>query len=389
MTKLLITGMFRSGTTFLARALNSHPEMIVASDPFFRFYRAGRNLSFQGTGFDMSLPMEDYFCNPDNMERVEKKFPNVEFSEADIVDLRKNISDHTLMFSPKVIDFLDELKPANAINVWMQLYSILEKAYPKNDAKVVGAKEVWTDEFASILLDQIDSSFKVIHIIRDPRAVLASNRKHETGPYPILFMARQWRKSFAFRQKIKENPNVFLLKYEDLILEPERIFEEICTFLNVNFDPILLNPSGFKDGNNQPWKQNSSHGSSKEFNKSFMDKWKNILTDEEKQIMEGLCQFEMSELGYQFENKDLSNLWKILANYDESKMQFKAYGELFTINEKEIEDEIIRNILVKDTTKIFPDFILKKYFLFSESYFNLKKSEFKLSHNKRSLPIES
>ena len=46
-------------------------------------------------------------------------------------------------------------------------------------------KEVWVDEFAP-LLSKSNGQLKILHIIRDPRSVVASNFKSD-NKYPLLF----------------------------------------------------------------------------------------------------------------------------------------------------------------------------------------------------------
>ena len=41
--KVFISGMFRSGTTLVARMLASHSEVVCASDPFLPLYKHIRN----------------------------------------------------------------------------------------------------------------------------------------------------------------------------------------------------------------------------------------------------------------------------------------------------------------------------------------------------------
>ena len=41
--KIFITGMFRSGTTFIAKTLNSHKNFTVSSDAFFSAFKFLRN----------------------------------------------------------------------------------------------------------------------------------------------------------------------------------------------------------------------------------------------------------------------------------------------------------------------------------------------------------
>ena len=63
---IFVTGLFRSGTTWLARALNSHPEISFESDPIapifnsFRYDLAKNKYKKKNQRFS---PLEDYFDN--------------------------------------------------------------------------------------------------------------------------------------------------------------------------------------------------------------------------------------------------------------------------------------------------------------------------------------
>ena len=43
MNKYFISGMFRSGTTMIARMLHANPNIVCASDPFAPIFKSFRN----------------------------------------------------------------------------------------------------------------------------------------------------------------------------------------------------------------------------------------------------------------------------------------------------------------------------------------------------------
>jgi len=71
---IFVTGLFRSGTTWLARALNSHPEISFESDPIapifnsFRYDLANNKYKKKNHRFS---PLEDYFdSNTDLLKSI-------------------------------------------------------------------------------------------------------------------------------------------------------------------------------------------------------------------------------------------------------------------------------------------------------------------------------
>lgn len=302
--KLVLAGVFRSGTTFLARALNSHPQLTIASDPFFEFFKVARNIWFRKheSGYDDRQPLEDYFFKGEAYYKpFHDHFAEIVFSEEDAEELKRQIPRNAEVFSPAVMPFIDRIKPGKAFEVFEQLLEIVELAYPKQDSLVTGIKEVWVDEFAQPLMN---AGYKFVHIIRDPRAIIASNKKSSTGAYPILFLIRQWRKSVAFALQNKNSENFFLVRYEDMVSEPQTYLKDMVDFIGLPFHENVLDANAYKDGAGKQWKQNSSYQSGTGINTSSMEKWRKVLTQDEIDIVEGLCQHEMKAMDYDFSQQD-------------------------------------------------------------------------------------
>ena len=167
---------------------------------------------------------------------------------------------------------------------------------------------------------------KVILIIRDPRAILAS-RNAMIKKYPPVFIGRQWRKSVLIANYLKKkfHQRVLILKYEDAILNKKKTLKKICRFLNVRFDKNMSNERSYKDGLGNPWKQNSSFTLdgkkyllnaketkkiSKNFKNNYLkkniktnsEKWKTELDKKDITTIEFLCHIEMKKLGYKLKN---------------------------------------------------------------------------------------
>jgi hypothetical protein len=110
------------------------------------------------------------------------------------------------------------------------------------------------------------NDFKIIHISRNPLFVASSFKKLKENPH----LDYNWNHFFSIKDacilwifawnkinEIKNDPNVFHLKYEDLIEDPKKTFEKISLFLNVenkfdlsliskNASPMILNDKELK-----------------------------------------------------------------------------------------------------------------------------------------------
>lgn len=322
MTKLnlFVSGMFRSGTTLLARMLNAHPSICLASDPFAPLFKCFRNqiaIEFIGPSFDQDSPLDDYYFQKDKkilFEQIHNTPLDIPLKDYTIEQIRNKVINHCRPYSPKIIPYMNELTGDTYAEILNSGICLVEKVYGKSVNSIIGIKEVWTNEFVQHFLDSFVNS-KSILIVRDPRAVVASNYATSVNRYPILFLCRQWRKlaelSLYFSNRYED---VFLLKFEDLIVNPNMVSKRICKFLNIEFHQNLVEPRTFKDGKNQSWKQNSSYNDGKdggkEFNKNVLEKWTEVLDTSMIKFIEAMCSDYMKKLGYK--NKFDSSLPKHL-----------------------------------------------------------------------------
>lgn len=305
--KLFISGMFRSGTTLMARMINSHPNICLASDPYAPIFKCYRNeiaSNISNIKLDLNAPLHDYFNDKNQMkvfnEIQEKTFDTPLFVH-NIEEIKNLISIHTEPYSPLIIPYLNKLSGLTYKELIDSGIKIIKKAYGKGNDHWIGFKEVWTNEFSTHFLKSFKFS-KVILINRDPRAVVASNFSTKTKRYPFLFLCRQWRKlsDLSFKFKSLYPNNILVLKFEDIVSNPFNTSKEICTFLDIPYYDSLSNIKEFKDGSNNNWTQNSSYNiSERKFNQKSLEKWKEILNPNQIKYIETLCKHNMYSLGYE------------------------------------------------------------------------------------------
>jgi hypothetical protein len=290
----------------VARMMNAHRQVILASDPYSRLFKAFRNevalQVLRQKDFDLSSPLDDYYYYPDKQrffQAVQKTSLDLSVPGACLPALRENIAHASKAFSPMIADHLNRLKGKTFRDLFTNAFDIVERAYKKPKASWIGIKEVWVGEFASHFLNAF-KTLKVIHIVRDPRAVCASNQVTREK-YPFFFLARQWRKlaAVAWMNLTAVPERVMILQYEKLIADPQEQCRRICRFLGVNLDPDMLNPALYVDGQGKPWLQNSSHyEGSRGFNAESVARWKQVLTADQIEFIEIACQGEMRLFGY-------------------------------------------------------------------------------------------
>ena len=394
MKYVFITGMFRSGTTLLARMLSAHPNIAVSSDPSLPIFKFLRSHMFRKIGVNIppNYPLEDYYFSSKHIEYIYNLVSsdlNQKF-EDDMDKLKAEVRKYAYPFAPKVVDNLGKLSGRTFSEIVDSLLSIISEVHSSmgKKPKVVGMKEVWANEFVLPIHRTFDD-FLFIEIVRDPRAVSASKNVKESK-YPWLFLSRQWRKLYAFTVFNKHNipPEKHLVvKYEELAHNPDDTAKKICSFLEVEFSEDIVNPEKFKDELGNPWLQNTSWGKPKKaFDTEAIERWKNVLEEKERRFIESLCLPEMSIFGYEtkWDFSELKSTIEEFIIFPFEVEQNKLAGwikEFYNFDgiaySQEMAKELIRyKFLEIEGDDSFPERtekILKTAFLFDEVYYEAKK----------------
>ena len=313
---IFVTGVFRSGTTLIGKALDAHPNIAIASDPYFQFFKAFRNEIFHNyENFEDSSPVDDnFFSNKIKANRkIKESDLNLEIKYQDLETIKSNIKLYCEYNSPKILPFLKEIEGTTYKELFDNLLKIAEKTYGKDNTEYFGIKNVFAEQFISPIINTYKDC-KVIHIIRDPRAIIASQNidvephypkiDEENGQrYPLLFLIRQWRKSVAYALENKDKKENFLIiKYEDFINNPKKEMKKMSSFLNIKFNEDTINLEKFRGRKGEKWQTNSAYKElyekEKIISKKPLERWKKILKEKEIQFIEDLCHIELKKFKY-------------------------------------------------------------------------------------------
>lgn len=305
MRYVFITGMFRSGTTMIARMLNTHSQVACASDPLrpllnsYRYAIADADYKSTHSRFD---PLDDYFMSGSDLL---KKILDADFDipmEEKHDELFKSVRQRATQFSRLWATSLDPRRRFATYKDFMD-YALdhINTVYGNDrDIYITAFKEVWTNEFVPAFLRSYPDS-KAIILVRDPRAVVSSNIA-SGGKYPVFFLSRQWRKlSFLANLLVREHPrNIYVIRYEDLVENPELEIKKLTDFMEVPFEEELLDISNYLDGDNKHWKQNTHYDyeTKMTINTDSLHRWRNALQDPELLLIELICRDWMEYFGY-------------------------------------------------------------------------------------------
>ena len=347
--------MFRSGTTLLARMLHANPKIVCASDPFapiFKSYRNAVATDLSGS-CDPDAPLHDYYLDHVQNElyqELQKRDFGQPVAATEVVALRERIKNHCPAYSPLIIPYLSELDGVTYAELLASAMDIIRKVYGKGEAQKFGFKEVWVDEFTPHFR-KLNPGNKIIHLIRDPRSVVSSNFA-SGSTYPLMFLIRQWRKLVTLAwHNTDSSAYVRLVRFEDLLSNAEVVARELCEFLEADFHENMIDPSKYTDGAGLPWQQNTSYrkNGERKFNRTALDKWKQVLSDEVLELTEQFCSKEMALLGYEpVSNIKGFNSCLDILHYEDVQTTYAQWIKPYATynNTKEILAEMQRLILI-------------------------------------------
>lgn len=302
---LFISGIFRSGTTLLCRALSVNARVHVSYQPYTPLFRAALNVFWASVNM-APRPMAD----PALIENLLDAFTDTvldlpmdgdrraildrEVTEALSTDRDEKDGFQTSCFTRADGNTMGDIL-ANAMSA-MRIHAGLD------EDGIAGVKEIWCEEFFPALMAR---GSKCIHVVRDPRGCIASRNygvymdKGAGGQrYPILFIVRAWRRSMALAERLSGHPGYRLVRFEDLVRKPEQTLAGLCEFLGVSFTEDMLDLNRYRGGDGKPWRGNVDSSTFSRIDPSQADKWSSVISDDDAFLCEYLCGEEMRWAGY-------------------------------------------------------------------------------------------
>ena len=298
----MITGLARSGTTFLTQSLNHHPEVACFPDPLNEFFRAFHHFAYfheLGIVKDAFYPMDNFFFS--GHPAVRKFLETTDLRHEIPAHQRQSILERVAKrggrYCPVLKQGLSECRACSFDALFLELMSILLTSWEKKNARFVGLKEAWCEHMI-LPLAKTFPNMKFIHILRDPRAIISSNL-HSKSPYPLIFNVRDWRKSVYWSWRLRrpaerELRDRFLsLKYEDLIEQPSAEFRRITDYLGLPYSDEIFKKE-FPVANTSY----ADLAGINTISSVFVNQWKERLPLEKQKCIEYFCWPELRKLCY-------------------------------------------------------------------------------------------
>lgn len=289
-----IVGIGRSGTTLLMSMLNAHPQLQGTPEVnFFNFfYHSWKDKS--------SFTEEDR----QDLNRYLNGFKNRDQSSGftwDSAAFEKNLGD---------------IKEPGFIKIYQAFYN----SFLYNDRVKDVTHNFDKNPINTLFLEEIikaSPGSKFIYLIRDPRAnYLSRKEKHKKRPANIYLDTQRWK---IYNEKgwevVRKYPEKFyILKYEDLVREPEAKLRQLGVFFGFPFDEkalafhenvkeVSLKKIASTSDNLDPKLVSKYEKLSKPVNTNRLDVWKEKLSAKEIDICSMICGPTANHFGYDVEIK--------------------------------------------------------------------------------------
>ena len=267
---IFIVGAPRSGTSLLREILNRHPRIGICDETYFFYYIYWRRNKFGDLGnIDNRIRLVDTYLK---LERINRLF-------TDTNQLREKLIARAEDYPSFFISLLSH-------------YASEKKKIRCGEKTPQHARHVET-------LCQMYPQSLILHIVRDPRAVVESLSRMPWASKNLVANSRDWRRLNFAAFKVSQLPNYLLVYYEQLVKDPVSQTERICEFLGEPFFPQML--VGEENGQREStaaeewWFQRSKRGISED----KVNSWKDVLSQSQIQIIEWIAQPMMKQFGYE------------------------------------------------------------------------------------------
>ena len=270
---ILVSGVYRSGTTFLAALLGAHPKLRASSSTikFLRFCL--------GRFGDMANAENRCALVEDCAARVEKRWKLKLNSKAVLSTANAHSTpSYALMYDLMMRDMLcnDEDEDVR----WVEKLAVQWSGIPA-------------------FLDMFPNG-RVVHIIRDPRDVTTSYKLMTFEPgNTYLDAAFNCRSSMESMYTLDEKyrDRVLVIRGEDIANAIEESVIRLCEFLGLeNSDPMLDINNLHTEG--EEWATNTSHGGRFDKWPEAKPRWPEHLSKTETMFIELITQPYFSAYGY-------------------------------------------------------------------------------------------
>lgn len=295
---IFVTGASRSGTTMLSRVLGNTDAVLALKELHF---------------FGGLLPLEE--CSvPIGRERASGVVAMTLARVARDVWV-KEATDQEWMLARRIVEELADDEVTGDELFARSMAEVLRES----PAVRVCEQTPRNIYYAGHLLDVYPNA-QVVHVVRDPRAVLASQkdrykmRKLGGKNVPVsevvrlwlnyhpVSMMKLWRSATEQAQSLTDHDRFRVVRYEDLIGEPEATLQSLCAWLDLEYIEEMTEVPHWGSSTVE-------HSESAGLSSASIDKWQTVLNGAEIAYCEARSKAEREHFGYADSNSSQSTLF--------------------------------------------------------------------------------
>ncbi len=383
----MVTGLARSGTTLLAECLNHHPSIMCVADCTNELLKGFVRYAYykiENEKKDVMYPMDNYFFI--GSPKVKEFIAQTDLRHEIPGHLRESILERTIVrdgfYCPEIIESVKKCQAKTFDALFLEIINILYSTYGNSKTEYFGVKTVWCEQMTAPL-SKTFPNMSFVNIIRDPRAVAASNYVTQINRYPLLFTIRDWRKSVYCSWKFSRMDSIsrrfITLRYEDLVDNPEKTLGRVTGMIGMDFDEKMIKQPFKRPNTNYDKESAGEEGISLK----FKEKWKKTLPENFIMKIEEFAVPEMKKVNYRnlfqksTENFDALVSWEdipyqSISAWCKDIVQSEGnYKNAWQVNNTLLE--IIRLNLIKMKTEISDKYLLEQFFFEKGFYLWLKE----------------
>jgi hypothetical protein len=303
---VFICGPARSGTTLLVRLLDSHSDLAVLPEETYVY----QDLLLQRRLSWFVVMLAERFDRP-ALPALLLGAPFRRFAFAGPEHLRARLRTWVQSFDTDrtptdgIIDAaVRDARPTDGY--WPAFLAVYERLVPG----ALATRRYWVEKtpsnerFIALHERAFSASCRYLHVVRDPRDVVASwlKERRDAGvarDRTLVRICYLWSLSVHLcRHGLQAYPARYhAIRYEDLVREPREVMDGICRFLEIAHDDRVLAPTKL----GAPASLNSSYehrGATVGVVASQVGRFREVLDEHEIRFIEGLLHQQMTTCGY-------------------------------------------------------------------------------------------
>ncbi|MBG0787649.1 MAG: sulfotransferase [Anaerolineaceae bacterium] len=287
---IFICGHPKAGTSLLTSLLDGHPAMVVYPEEtlFFRRFLP----AIEGKNAEEKLALADellihiFQWNQENPPEHQNDYPDRDYSGIDFDQVHEYLRDVIYRGGDSGGDILEA-----AVMGFGEASGLL------TDETRYWVEKSPYNELYSEQIFQWWPGAKCIHVIRDPRDNYVSYKKKHPD-WTVKVFARNWicsTKAGLENQHRFGKDRYYVLRFEDLLLNPEPETQKLANFLGLPWDDALLQPTRVGDS----WSGNSMFAQTfRSISQDPIGRWKTNTPMKDLVIMQAIARRTMAAVGY-------------------------------------------------------------------------------------------